>query len=555
MNINEPQYYWKIAEDYIKEKSKELLINDEYYIDEKIAMKYIKFGSLLRHTAGEFAGITFQWQIWQIHAIIDIFGTKYKNGKFKGLRRYQRVLFFTPKKAGKTEFGALINACVFFLDKEKGKEIYSIASEINQAKILHKAFTTMIRQEPQLESLVKTTIQPPKVSMVKGAFVEEYEALSSTADTKDGKKPSMVLYDETHTYKNKDLYQIMIDGMASRQEPLEIHMSTAGYNKERFFYRDIYMYAKKLRDGIIKDDRFYYVMFEPDEEDIKNDDWDNPKVWEKCNPNLGNSPTWSYMEGKVAQARESEESLIAFKTKHLNWWCDKAETWIDSRVWNNEEIFDLEDYRGYNCYVGVDLSSISDLTCVTFMFKDRDYLKIHQMYFIPGDNVRKRVKNDRVPYFDWIKQGYITTTDGNVIDFEYIEKYIIDFTEKYDLCIDNLGYDQWNANYLITRLEKEEIETVPIRQGFATLSPASKELEVKAIQKKIIHNNNPVLAWCMSNVVLEKDAAGNIKPSKKISIEKIDGVASLINCMALYIIDKEDEDDELIYNERGLLTI
>jgi phage terminase large subunit-like protein len=550
--FNPPQYYWEIADEYIEQKYNELH-NTKYCLDTKIAKKYIKFASILKHTAGEYAGVNFQFQDWQIHSIVDIFATKYRDGKFKGLRRYQRVLFFMSKKNGKSEFGGLFHALMFFLDSEKAKESYSIATESEQAKIIHKVFLTMIKQEPELEEMIKSTVKPPRITKYQGAFEDEFQSLSSSVDTKDGLRPSFLTVDEGHAHKSKDLYQIMSDGLAGRQEPLEIHLSTAGYNKEGFFFRDIYTYAKKIKDGIIKDDRFYYVLFEPDQEDIDNDDWENPEVWKKANPNLGNSPTWSYMEGKVAQARESEESLIAFKTKHLNMWCDKAETWIPHDIWTNDETFNLEDFKGCQAYYGVDLSSTTDITNLTVMFIKEDKLYVHQKYYIPSENVRKRAKVDRVPYLDWIKEGYITTTEGNVVDYEYIERDILKLREDYE--IDFLGYDTWNSNYLMTRLEKQGVETVAIRQGFQTLSPASKELEVKAIQKNIIHNNNPVLNWCISNVVLEKDAADNIKPSKKKSIEKIDGVAGLINCMALYILNKEEESTESHYESNGLIDL
>ncbi len=550
--FNQPQYYWDIADEYIKKQSKALK-NTHYYLDEELASLCIEFASILKHTAGEFAGVNFQFQEWQIISIVDIFATKYRDGKFKDLRRYQRVLFFMSKKNGKSEFGGLLHAIMFFLDEEKAKEQYSIATEIEQAKIIHKVFITMIKQDTELFNMVKSTVKPPRITKEDGAFIDEFQSLSSSVDTKDGLRPSFLTVDEGHAHKSKELYQIMTDGLAGRNEPLEVHLSTAGYNKEGFFYRDIYTYAKKIQQGIIKDDRFYFILFEPDDKDIENDDWENPEVWAKANPNLGVSPTWSYMEGKVAQAKESEESLIAFKTKHLNWWCDKAETWIVSDVWNNEETFKLEDFKGCKASYGLDLSSTTDLTNLTIQFEKDDKLYVFQKYYVPSDNMKKRVKNDRVPYFDWVKDGHIITTNGNVIDFDYIFKDIIKLNNDYPC--DFLGYDQWNANYLISKLEQEGINTVPIRQGFATLSPASKELEVKAIQKKIIHNNNPVLAWCMSNVVLEKDAAGNIKPSKKKSIEKIDGVAGLINCMALYILNKEEESTESIYSERGMINL
>jgi phage terminase large subunit-like protein len=327
MQTNTPSHYWGIAKEYIIEQSKYLDENEpKYYLDKKLSYNYIKFGSMIKHSSGELAGNNFQFMEWQIKAIIDIFGTKYRDGKFKGLRRYQRALFFVAKKAGKTEFGALLTLIYFFLDPEKGKECYSIASEIEQAKILHKAFTTMIRQEPDLEEMVKTTIQPPRVAKFNGAFVDEYIALSSTADSKDGLKPSMLLVDEPHTYPNKALYQIISDGLAGRREPLEIFMSTAGYNQQGFFYLDVYQYAKKLKSGVLQDETFYYVMFEPDDEDLEKEDfWKDPEVWKKSNPNLGISPTLSYMESKVNIAGNSAESLVSFKTKHLNVWCDKAD--------------------------------------------------------------------------------------------------------------------------------------------------------------------------------------------------------------------------------------
>lgn len=199
MTINPPTHYWQLAREYIINQDKELRKIGKYYIDKDYAMKLIKFGSMIKHTSGELAGVNFQFMDFQIKAIVDILATKHLIGKFQGLRRYQRVLIYTPKKSGKTEFGSLLNLLIFFMDKEKSKEIYSIASEIEQAKILHKAFITMLKQEPDLLDTVHITKQPPKVTKEDGAFTDEYEALSSTADSKDGKRPSTVFIDEGHS--------------------------------------------------------------------------------------------------------------------------------------------------------------------------------------------------------------------------------------------------------------------------------------------------------------------------------------------------------------------
>ena len=369
INTKPPKYFWEIAKEYILEQSKNLK-DTEYYLDEKLAMKCIKFASLLKHTSGAFAGINFQFQDWQIIAIIDIFATKYKEGKFKDLRRYQRALFFIPKKNGKSEFAGLLHAIMFFADKEKAKEQYSIATEIEQAKIIHKVFLTMIKQEPELYRLIKHTIKPPRIIKENGSFTDEFQSLTSSADTKDGLRPSFLTVDEGHAHTSKDLYQIMSDGLAGRNEPLEIHLSTAGYNMQGFFYRDIYSYAKKVEKGVIKDDRFYYVLFEPDEEDLKNPlFWKDQKIWKKCNPNLGISPTLSYMEGKVATAESSESSLIAFKTKHLNVWCDKQDVWISTDKWNASYKYDIEKLSGLTCYGGLDLSTTTDISALVWLFK------------------------------------------------------------------------------------------------------------------------------------------------------------------------------------------
>ena len=560
-DFKEPRHYWKIAEDYIIKQSIELAIEDEYYLDEKLAMKIIKFSSLIKHTAGKTANINFQFQFWQIKSIVDVFATKHKAGQFKGFRRYQKVLFFMPKKNGKSELAGLLHIIMFFIDPQLAKEQYSIASDLEQALIIHDVARTMIENEPELANMVdKITVKPPQIMKKNGAFKDTFTSLSKPqGDSKDGKKVTFFTSDEGHSQPTKVLYQLMTNGMASCDEPLEIHLSTAGYNKQGYFYLDVYQYAVKVKKGLIKDDRFYSVMFELHEQEIEEleetrpDYWKDPEIWAKVNPNLGISPTLSFMHGQASAAENSEESLIAFKTKHLNQWMDKAMTWIPSRTWDNPKTFTLEDFKGQKAYYGLDLSSVSDLTNLTLVFKRDEKIYVFQKYYIPEENIKKRVEHDRVPYLDWIRDGHLTATKGNRVDYSYIEKDIIALHQDHP--IDFLGFDQWNSNYLITRLEKEDIETVAVVQGFKTLSPACKLIEVMAGDNNIVHNNNPILAWCLDNVVLTKDDNENVRPSKKNSIEKIDGVAGLLNAMVLYILDKEEENTESHYETAGLIDL
>jgi len=552
--IYPPSHYHKIAKEYIIKKDKELRKEGKYYIDKQLAINYIKIGSIIKHTSGDLGGINFQFMDFQLKGIIDIFGTKYIDGEFKGLRRYQRVLFFGAKKLGKTEYGSLINLLVFFLDDEIAKEHYSIASEIEQAKILHKAFVTMIKQNDELEEMVKMTIKPPRVSKYNGAFIDEYEALSSTADSKDGKRPSLILIDEPHAYPNKELYQIISDGMASRSQPLEIFMSTAGYNLQGFFYREIYQYAKKLKQGIITDERFYNVMFEPDDEDLEDDNyWKKESVWHKSNPNLGVSPTFSYMRGKVVLAEQSEEALISFKTKHLNVFCDKATVWIKHSVWTaNQTPINEDDFKGRLCYAGLDLSSVIDLSCWCLIFpKDEGGYDILPRFFIPKDQMRERVRRDKVPYFDWVKEGLIIVTEGNVIDYDFIEAQIHKDCEKFNVKM--CAYDRWNSSSLVTNLTNDEVvDLIPFGQGFASMSTPTKQIEVLSLQNKLNHGDNQVLNWNISNVVLKRDPADNVKIDKEKSTEKVDGGVALAMAIGIAIKDVEEKEEENVYEGRGM---
>lgn len=516
---------------------------------------------MIKHTAGELAGKNFQFMDFQIKLIIDVFGTKHRDGEFKGLRRYQRVLLFMAKKGGKSQLGALLTIIYFFLDSEKAKECYSMASDLDQAKILWKAFSTMIRQEPDLEEMVKTTIQPPRVSKFNGAFVDEYLAVSSTADSKDGLNVSMALVDEPHTYPNKALYQIITDGMAGRNQPLEIIMSTAGYNLQGFFHTEIYQYAKKLQAGIIKDETFYYVLFEPSEEDLLLPDyWKNEEVWKKANPGYPRSPTASYMKSKVLQAEESASNLRSFLTKHINCWVDKPDIWLENKVWTqNQSPIDLEKLKGKQCYGGLDLAQTRDLAAFILIFPDdslgyRRY-DILCRFWIPKDNMFQRIKRDKVPYFDFIQDGLITATEGNSIDYKYIENQILQDCADYD--VKQIAYDRYMSTSIIQTLSKADCTTlIPYNQTTVWFNAPVIELETLAHQGRLNHQNNKVLNWHCSNVVIFRDSSGNVKFDKDKSTEKIDGMVALAMAMGVATKDMEiEEDNSSTYNERGMLDI
>ena len=448
-----------------------------------------------------------------------------------------------------------------FLDDENSKEIYSIASELEQAKILHKSFVTMLRQEPDLLEQVHITKQPAKVLKMNGAFTDEYEALSSTSDSKDGKRPSTVFIDEGHAHKSKELYSIMVDGLSGRQQPLEIHLSTAGHNMQGYFYTDIYQYFKKVKDGIIKDDTAYSVMFELSEEDKQQPDfWKDPKMWAKANPNFPRSPTLGYMQGKILQAEQSAQSLNSFLTKNLNCWVDKPDVWLENKVWTqNQSPIDLEKLKGKPCYGGLDLAQTRDLAAFVLIFPDdslgyRRY-DILCRFWIPKDNMFQRIKRDKVPYFDFIQDGLITATEGNSIDYKYIENQILQDCADYD--VKQIAYDRYMSTSIIQTLSKADCTTlIPYNQTTVWFNAPVIELETLAHQGRLNHQNNKVLNWHCSNVVIFRDSSGNVKFDKDKSIEKIDGMVALAMAMGVATKDMEtEEDNSSTYNERGMLDI
>lgn len=562
--INPPQHYWKIAKDYIIKKDAELKKDGKYYIDKQLALSCIKFCSLLKHTSGTLENKTFQFSEWQIHAIVNIFGQKYVSGEYKGLRRYQRALFHMPKKNGKTETGAIFHLIVFFVDKALSKEQYCIASDKDQALILHEAIETMIKSNDYgiIEEIDKTTIQPPRITKTdsSGIYKQTITSLAKPlGDSKDGKKVSFFTSDEGHAQESKNLYQLVKNGMALVEEPLEINLSTSGYNMQGYYYTDIYQYACKVRDGIIDDERFYYVIFELEESDYldKNgkeieDFWKDRKLWKKVNPNLGVSPTYSFMDGLVSEAEHSEESRVTFLTKHLNMWMDKAETWIKHKVWTaNQTSINEELLKGKVCYAGLDLASTTDIAALILLFpKENGAFDVVCRFFIPKDQMRERVRRDKVPYLDWLRDDLIIATDGNIIDYGIIEDEIKNLAEKFDIKM--LAYDRWNSSSLVTNLTNDEVvELIPFGQGFASMSAPTKQIEVLALQEKLNHGNNPVMNWMCSNVVLKRDPSDNIKIDKDKSIEKVDGMVALAMALGICILDTKEEEKN-IYEKRGM---
>ena len=509
----------------------------DYEIDLHYIGKVLLFVLLLKHTGGSLAGIPFRLLPFQAEFIIQVFGVVNRK---TGLRKHKEAGLHIPRKNGKTELAAALNLLTLFMDKEPQKEIYSIASETQQAAILYHAAVSMLKQSPVLQKRVKQYKAEKKLETTSKEFNDLYRVLSAVAGTKDGLKTSTVFADEPHAYPDSALYDVVTEGMAHREQPLSILLSTSGYNKNGFYYRKL-QYMIQVMQGVINDHSIYLMYFALDD----NADWTNEDNWRKVNPALGFGVKMDYLRDKYHKALHSATDEVSFKTKHLNMWVDSAITWIRHQDWlasNKKEIIE-KDIVGRTCYAGLDLSSTTDLTAFVMVFPNDDGVSydVIARFFIPEDTAAQRSKVDKVPYLDWIREGHIIATPGNVIDYEYLYKYIRYDIEKFD--IREIAFDRWNALGIITKLEEDGVTCVGFGQGFKSMSSPVKAIEALVLQKQLNHGNNPVLTWNVSNVQLVRDSADNVKMDKSKSQEKIDGAVALAMAIGRAEVYKDETVD------------
>ena len=528
------------AEKHIQKRQEEFS-QSPYYIDETKALKAIKFISLLRHTDGDLAGTPFQLLPFQIEFIIDIIAT-YRRANNK--RRYSYALLFIPRKNGKTELiGALLNYFLF-VDSEKGKEIYCVANETSQASIIFKASSTMLKQEPFLSDKISEFKTYRIIEKKNSIFKDFIKVLTGKSETKDGLRPYVFVYDELHAAKDNSLYKVLEEGCASRDNSMIIVISTAGYNQNGEMFKQ-YNYAKQVKQGIIKDDSVYSMIFEPEE----RDDWNDENTWIKVNPALNYGIKLDKLRQSYLKAKFSAVDEISFKTKHLNMWCSSAYAFIKDEDFIKCDLGEL-DLSG-DVFVGVDLSKTTDLTAVAFICEINGILNVKMHYYIPEVNALERSRKDKVPYLEWQKKGFIHFIGGNCIDQEYIFNDILSFAKTHKIKM--VGYDRWNSSELSKRLNEENIECVGIGQGFASLSEPLKEYEARILKQKLNHASNPILRWNNGNLTIATDAMENIKPDKAKSTDRIDGISALVTAIATK--NQIQKAKESIYNQRGILTL
>lgn len=482
----------------------------------------------LTHTKGPFAGEPFNLRPWQERKIIR---PLFKLNRKTGRRQYRMCLLMMPRKNGKTELIAALAIDGLLFDGEVGAEVYSAAADRDQAALAFNVAAQMIRADAELAARCDILDSQKRIVDRKtGSF---YRAISAEAYSKHGFNASRVLYDELHAAPNRELWDVLTSSTGARANPLTVAISTAGYDRHSILF-ELYSHAKQVQENPALDPAFLPVIFEAP----AGADWTDEKVWKAANPALGDFRSLDEMRTACARARAIPAQENAFRRLYLNQWTEQASRWIALAAWDACQVpIDRASLRGRRCFVGLDLSTTTDLTAAVAVFPSSDGYEVLPHFFVPAERIPQRVARDRVPYDQWARAGFLTATPGPTVDYDHVRNLILAWDEEFDLRM--VAYDPWNATDLIARLEKGDgLTCVKVRQGFATLSAPSKSLESAILAKRIHHDGHPVLRWNMGNMSIESDAAGNIKPSKELSTERIDGGYALI--MALDACERND---------------
>ena len=516
------------------------------HYDKSKADYAVNFIECLCHTKGTWAGKPFKLIPWQEELIRNIFGVVKENG----YRQFNTCYCEIPKKMGKSELAAAVAILLTCGDFEQRAEIYGCAADRQQASIVFDVAADMVRMCPALNKRCKILTATKRILYEPtNSF---YQVLSAEAYSKHGFNIHGVVFDELHTQPNRKLYDVMTKGSGdARMQPLYFLITTAGTDTHSICY-EVHQKAKDVLAGRKIDSTFYPVIYGADEVD----DWTDPEVWKKANPSLGITVGIDKVRAACESAKQNPAEENSFRQLRLNQWVKQAVRWMPMEKWNAcGEPFDPSILEGRICYGGLDLSSTSDITAFVLVFppeNENDKYYILPYFWLPEETLDLRVRRDHVPYDIWQRQGLINTTEGNVIHYGFIEKFIEELGKKYN--IREIGFDRWGAVQMVQNLEGMGFTVVPFGQGFKDMSPPTKELMKLVLEKRVAHGGNEVLSWMMDNVTVRTDPAGNIKMDKEKSTEKIDG--SVATVMALdRAIRCGLNTGASVYDTRGILFI
>lgn len=517
-----------------------------FWFDDAAAARAVTFiEQYCRHFEGEWAGQPLLLAEWQRFIFRTVFGWKRADGTRRFRVAYQEV----ARKNGKSTAIAAAGDYLLIADEEPGAQVYATATKEDQAKIVWGAAREMVKRSPALKRFV--TIR--QKALVCERLHSFFRPLGSDSETLDGLNPHGHLCDELHAHKDRKLWDVMETAQGARRQPLTFVITTAGqYEPESIGWQQ-HAHATAVLEGTVEDQAFFAIIFAIDAED---EDWTDPALWGKANPNLGISVKPEFLAAQCAKAKQQPSFTNTFLRLHLNRWTQQAKRWIDLDRWSAcDEALSAPAYEarfaalaGARCFGGLDLSAKLDLTALALVFPDTWDLLLR--FWIPEDNMRARVQRDRVPYDAWVRDGWLQATPGNVIDYEFIHAEVLALAGRFEL--QGLAFDPWSATQTATYLGGEGVPMIEVGQGFKSLSEPSKKFEELVVAGQWRHGGHPVMRWCVSNVAARQDPAGNIKPDKSASTERIDGVVATIMAVSRAILES---DLTSVYETRGLVSV
>ena len=516
------------------------------HYDKAKADRAVKFIENLRHTKGKWAGTRFWLLPWQEQLIRDIFGVVKPDGN----RQFRTAFVEIPKKNGKSELAAAVALYLLYADNEPSAEVYGAAADRQQASIVFDVANQMVQMTPAL--MKRSKIMGATKRIVNYSNAGFYQVLSAEVGTKHGLNVSGLVFDELHAQPTPHLYNVLTKGSGdAREQPLFFLITTAGTDRNSICYA-IHTKAKDILENRRVDASFYPVIYGIEDDD----DWSDEENWRKANPSLGYTIPIDRVRDAYREASQNPAEENVFRQLRLCQWVNSTVRWIPDHIYEQgNRPIDLESLKGRDCYGGLDLSSSGDITAFVLMFPPRTETEPYYMlpfFWVPEDTIPLRVKRASVPYDVWVRQGYLMSTEGNVIHYGFIEKVIEQLGELYH--IREIAFDRWGAVQMVQNLEGAGFTVVPIGQGYRDMSPPTKAFYELLMKGEIIHGGNPVMRWMAGNVVVETDPAGNIKPTKAKSTEKIDGIVAAIMALDRCIRNAGQQGSVYDDPERGLLV-
>ncbi len=517
---------------------------DDIYFDYEDVERKIYFISKLKHFTGSHSGKPFILLDWQAWCIAGIFGWKWKN---TGYRVTTKVFIMISRKNGKTAFASAIGLCCALCDNENGAEIELVANSRQQASIAFDMcynFTESIDPKRKYTKRMRSEIRVPKTK-------SKIQVLSSDAMGNDGYNSSCFIQDEMHAAKDWGLYNVMISSQGMRKQPLAIVITTAGFLLSGYPCYDYCLTCKEILKGLKEDDTQFSAIYQLDE----NDDWQDETKWIKCSPSLGQTVSYKYLRDQIKTAINQPAQEVGVKTKNLNMWCQSKDVWIpDQYIINSSSNVNLEDFKDEECYMGVDLSAVSDLTCTSIMFPPNLDRKVYpdkyvfkSFVYVPQTALQESSNSEL--YKQWKRQGFIEVTSGNVVDYDYILAKQIDIYNK--TYLNNIAYDEWNATQWAIDATTEGMPLTPYSQTLGNFNKPTKTFEMLLRSNKVIIDNNPVIRWAFGNVELKMDHNENCKPVKSGGerSKKIDPVIAMLQALGVYLLNANSNrgDGEVVF--------